>query len=234
MPSDAYQASLMPVWLNEFNYKKIAVIYEKNDWGVALKDEFSKDIKSINGEIVFLESIDENQKDFKNVISKLMKVVDQCDAIYIPVYTVEGGLLIKQLKEFKIHKPIFGADMFANQLLLDTGGDAVEGVMFLAPSQYTGPEYSKFAESYKTKFNKEPDLSVCAGFDAMSIIMLALKDLINEGKEITTDNIKSYLYSSIDFGGATGKTKFDKNGDPVSKTFARRIIKDGKIFEYNK
>jgi len=234
MPSDAYQASLLPMWMKEFNYKRIGVIYEKNDWGLALKDAFIKDFKAGGGEIVFLESIEENQKDYKNVITKLKKEINTCDAIFLPVYTVEGGLLIKQIKEFKINKPIFGGDMFANQLLIETGGKAAEGVMFMAPSQYKGKEYMEFEQKYMAKYNKEPDLPASAGYDALSITLLSMKELVKGNKPITADNLKAFFYNNVDFWGATGNTKFDKNGDPVSKTFARRIIKDGKIVEYQK
>lgn len=229
MPSDAFQAELLPKWLEELKYTKVAIIYVKNDWGESLKNAFTESFKASGGTIVFEESINEGSKDLKNIVAKLNKVKQEIDAIFAPTYPEEGGLLLKQIKESGIDLPVFGGDTWANDLIIKTAGKSAEGVKFLAPMQYEGNEYIEFKDKFRLKFNKDPDLPASAGYDAMKIILYCIKNIINEGKEVSGENIKMCLYQIKDFKGATGSTTFDNHGDVISKQFSRRSIKDGKI-----
>jgi len=231
MPSDVFQASLLPEWLNEYHLKRVAVIYQKNDWGVALRDKFKEIMIAAGAEITFDEGIDTQQKDFRGVVNKLKMQAAGSDAIFMPVYPVEAGNLLKQLYENKVALPIFGGDMCANQQLIDVAGVASNGVKFFAPMPYYGEEYKAFASAFKKKFNAEPDLPACAGYDAMKSVISCIKILQNDKKDVTSENIKAYLYNKVDFTGATGRVKFDSKGDPVFKIFKRRTISNGTIVE---
>lgn len=231
MPSDAFQASLLPIWIKEFNYKKIAIIYQKNDWGLALREKFKEIWIKEGRDITFDEGVENQQKEFRSLISKLKAKAKDSDALFLPVYPIEAGNLLKQLYESKVTLPIFGADMFENQELLKIAGKAADGAKFLAPMPYHGEEYKSFALIYKSKYNVDPDLPACAGYDAMKTVLLCMKMLNSDKKEISSENIKTYLYDKINFVGATGRVKFDTNGDPDSKTFSRRVVENGKIVE---
>ncbi len=232
MPSDAYQAELLPKWLKELNYKKVAIISVNNEWGDALKRKFKEEFLRLGGTIVFEESLNEGVKDAKSVVIKLKKIVDSCDALFLPTYPQEGATFIKQMKEFNINIPIFGGDTWANELLIKLGGSSVENVLFLAPINYDGDEFTIFEKKYKNKYTKSPDLPATAGYDAMKVILHVVKYLKTNNIELNSDNIRKELYSIKNFRGATGITTFNSYGDVVGKAFSRRTIKNGKIINY--
>lgn len=232
MPSDAFQAALLPKWFDELGYKNVGIIYVQNDWGESLKSQFIQNFEELGGKIVFEESCIEGSKDVRNIVAKLISNKGKIDALFLPTYPEEGGLLLKQIKEAGINIPIFGGDTWANDLLVKIAGEAAEGVRFLAPMQYEGKEYQMFREKYSEQYQKEPDLPAAAGYDAMKVILYCIGNLQKEGHVITADAVKNSLYKVSGFHGATGITTFDKNGDVISKEFARRIIKNGKISNY--
>lgn len=229
MPSDAFQGALLPTWLFELNIKRVATVYVNNDWGVSLKNAFNLAFLEGGGSIVLEEGISEQARDVRNIVAKIKNIESQIDAIFLPTYPEEGGLLLRQIKEARIVQPIFGGDTWANDLLVKVAGQAADGVRFLAPMQYEGPEMSEFLAKYKSKYGLEPDLPASAGYDSMKVILYAVDSLVKKGQEISGENIKTILYTIEDFMGATGRTSFDSNGDVISKEFSRRTIKSGQI-----
>jgi len=231
MPSDAYQGLVSADWVNALGYKKVAILYTHNDWGLALKDVFEENFSKL-GKIVHIEGINPEEKDFRSVLTKIKE--KQPDAIFMPTYPKEGAILVKQAKELGINAKIFGGDPWANEDFIKGAGDSAESVLYTAPMKYQGQEYQHFAQVYKEKYKEEPDLSASAGYDSIRVIIFAIENLENEKKEITGQNIKNILYTVMNFPGATGLTTFDENGDVKGKGFAKMVIKNGKSIEWTK
>jgi branched-chain amino acid transport system substrate-binding protein len=234
MPSDAFQAALLPKWIAEENKHKVGLIYANNDWGVSLKNEFIKNASANNIEIVFQESINEGDKDFRPVVNKLLNTAKttQMDAVFMPVYPQEAGVILRQYTEVNKEKKamqFYGADSWANDLLLKTAGATAEGVKFLAPKQYDGPESSAFTQLFKQLYQIDPDLPAAAGYDAMKLVLEAVKSEYEKSKVVKSDGIQAILNETVGFKGATGTTAFDQNGDVVSKEFVRYTVSNGKL-----
>lgn len=111
-PSDAFQAVISANWVLAEGYKKAGILYVNNAWGKSLMELFKKNFESGGGHIQIIESSNENDRDFKTQITKLLS--SDIDAIYCPTYGKEGGIVLKQLKELGNTKPIYGADVWSS------------------------------------------------------------------------------------------------------------------------
>ncbi len=219
-PSDAYQAVMMANWLKELKLSNVALLYVNSNWGVSLKNQYIKNFEANGGKISIIESMNEGERDFKTQISKIIKA--NPEAIYCVSYGAEGGIILKQLKEFGYKKQIFGADVWSSPELLKSAGDAAEGVYLIKPAEYTGNRFVEFEKKYKAKYKENPDVYAAYSYDVAYIIAEALSNTDGSGKEV-----KRYLLKMNGFDGATGITKFDALGDCNTKQFVRLQIRNG-------
>ncbi len=220
-PSDAFQSRILADWIWAKGYKTVGMIYVNNSWGQGLKDEFIASYEKKGGKVVIAEATMEGQKDFKTVISKVMAT--KPDALFTPTYGIEGGILLKQLKEMTADLPVFGADVWSSPELLTSAGTAAEGAYLTLPAKPSGPKYDAFAQRYKAKYGQEPDVYAAYSYDMLQIIAQGLK----EGNT-TGEKMEAYLRAMPAFEGVTGTTKFDGHGDVVTKSFSKQQIVDSK------
>jgi branched-chain amino acid transport system substrate-binding protein len=223
-PSDAYQAEKMAQWVDELKIKSVNILYINNSWGKSLFDRFKESFTKKGGEIKDIETLNEGEKDFRTRLSKIIS--SNPEAIYCISYGVEGGLILKQLKELGYSKNIFGADVWGSPELLTGAGNAAEGVYLIKPADYKDSTYQKFVDKYHKKFNKTPDVYAAYAYDLAYIISNAFNKTDKTGEQIMT-----YLFNMPEYEGVTGVTKFDENGDCNTKSFVRIQIVDGKFVE---
>ena len=216
-PSDAFQAVILAEWMREQNIKSIGILFVNNSWGASLKDRFVEAFKAKRGIIKTVESCNEGDRDFRTQLAKI--IASKPDAFYCPTYGKEGGLILKQVKEFGFDKPIFGSDVWSSPELLTSAGNAAEGVFLVKPAPPKGIAYGEFRSKYLTKYNEEPDVYAAYAYDIMIILAKAF-----DSEKVTGSEIRDYLLTMSSYDGVTGVTKFDTNGDCNTKSFIRQHI----------
>lgn len=223
-PSDAFQSRIVADWIWKLGLKTVSIIYVNNSWGNGLKDEFVHYYEKLGGKIFLMEASTEGQKDFRAQISRISG--QKPDAVFAPTYGKEGGILLRQAKELGLKVPIFGGDVWGSPELLESAGNAAEGVYLAFPAKFTGLQYQEFATKYKQKYGSEPDIYAAYSYDMVKIIVEGL----TKG-DVTGEQLKQYLRTMPEYDGVTGKTKFDEHGDVVTKTFSKQRIVGGKYVE---
>jgi len=229
--SDIYEGQKMANYVyKETPYRKIAILYINNDYGIGLKDVFISDFSKYSGKIVVSETYDFSSTDFRTQLSKLKN--SKPDAVYLVGYGEMGRVLV-QAKELGIRVPLFSCIMFEDPDILKVAGKLAEGVIYTFPSYNPESEeqtVAQFIQAFESKYKHKPDGFAANSYDAAKILVLA----IDKGGE-KSEKIKASLYSIKDYPGVTGITSFDKNGD-VIKPIGIKTIKNGEFtwiqFEY--
>jgi len=113
-----------------------------------------------------------------------------------------------------IDVPILGADGFDSPELVNLAGeDALNDVYF--SNHYSpldeSPVVVDFIESFKKKYNKEPDAFNALGYDLANFVV----DGIKRAESLTGKAVKDALEATKDFEGVTGSFSIDENHDPV-------------------
>ncbi len=227
--TDAFQGDFVARWMvKDEGFKKIAILYENDDYGLGLKDVMSDKVPSYGGQVVGVESYYLGEtKDFTPYITKLKAL--NPDALFIGGLYTEAALIAKQASDVGWTPPIFGVDGLYSTALTELGGKAVEGVRvagFFHPA-LPDPMVQQFVKDFKAMYNREPGTYEAFGYDAMLVLATAIE---KGGADRLA--VRNFL-STIELKGVTGVNTFDEHGDVV-KDPIKLIVKDGKFQPYQK
>jgi len=222
MPSDSFQSRILANWIISDDHRKIAILYINNAWGKGVTEEFIRIYKTLGGSIAAKEACKEGDRDFRVQLVKIREV--KPSALFCPTMPKEGGIILKQIKELGINLPIYGADAWSVDELINEARNAAEGVMYTYPAQFVGKEYQAFLSVYKEKYGDNPDVNAAGAYDAVKILAMCMSKVLRKGLLLTGDNIREELEVVKNYMGATGNTTFDENGDSIGKSFDKMII----------
>jgi branched-chain amino acid transport system substrate-binding protein len=217
--SDEVQAiQLAEYAVEELGLKKFAIMFTNNDYGLSLKDAFEKKAKEI-AEVTGVETYNDGEKDFRAQLTKIKGT--NPDALYIAGYYTEAAKIAQQAKDQGLDAKILGADGFYSPVLLELGGDAVEGSVFTAGFFTDDPseKAQNFVKAYTDKFNAEPDMFAAQAYDAAMILLTALKNANGVGGEAH----QKEMLKIKDFPGITGTTSFTPIGDAVKDIIILKV-----------
>jgi branched-chain amino acid transport system substrate-binding protein len=226
-PNDAYQAVILAEWMRERGIGTVATMFLNNSWGSELKNAFEAKFSSLGGKVVSTESCDPGATTFRAQIPKMLAA--NPEAIFSPTYGKEGGLFLRQLKEAGYKGLVFGGDVWSSPELIETAGNAADGVFFCVPSQFSGPAFDAFAATYKQRYGSEPDIYAALSYDMAKIVC----EGIGKGN-VTGEALRAYLASMPEYTGVTGPTRFAENGDVIGKAFSRKVWQQGKAVDVGK
>ena len=205
-----------------FKPKKAAIMYMNNPFGNAAKEIYAFTAKKLGIKIVDLESFSEGEKDFRTQLTKIKRA--EPDILFCSAYWVEGSGILVQMQELGINIPVVGEDGWRGPIA-DIVGEKGLKILYFADIAF-GPQFKdnrvmqRFIKNYEDKYNKVASSYAAAGYDAVYIA----KEAIEKGG-YKGDEIKNALYK-INYTGALGHIKFDKNGDNIGLKFA--------LFQLNK
>lgn len=224
-PSDIYQGKELAEKIYSKGINKVAVLNINSEYGVGLKDEF---IKNFKGTIAAAESINIKETDFKTILTKTKNF--QPDAIVYMGYMEEGINFLKQKKEFGINIPVYASESLKDETLFTKiNSEYLDKlhIIFLAP--YEGSEASDYRTAFKARYNK--DISIFSDYVYDNVRMLAEAISMCDDPNDSVC-VKDNLYK-IDYTGATGKIKYDQNGDIADKPFNFYKVENGQFVPEN-
>ena len=143
---------------NTLKLTKVAILRDiKNDYSVGLANVFVENFKKMGGAIVADESYSAGDTDFNAQLTSIKAKNPQ--AIFVPGYYTEVGLIARQAKKQGLNVPLLGGDGWDSPKLTEIGGKDLDGSFF--SNHYSvedpSPEAQKFLTEYKARFNTVPD-----------------------------------------------------------------------------
>jgi len=211
---DPFQGTLMAQFAADSLQAKTAVIYKDSstDYAKGLAEYFRKTFEAKGGTIVAEEGFVKDDRDFKAVLTKIKST--NPDFIYAPGYYQEVAPLVKQARELGITVPIGGCDGWVSDDMVKVAGASNLNNTYLT-SDFSAEDQDaivvKFAADFRAKYNKVPNSFNALGYDAVMLLVQAIK----AAGEANPEKIKDALASTKDFIGVTGKMTMDANHNPV-------------------
>jgi branched-chain amino acid transport system substrate-binding protein len=156
---DPFQGLVMAKFAaNSLKIRNVAVLRDiKNDYSVGLADVFVENFRNMGGNIVADESYSEGDTDFSAQLTSMKARNPQ--AIFVPGYYTEVGLIARQAKQLGLNVPLMGGDGWDSPSLVEIGGEALNGSYF--SNHYSvddpSPAIQKFVSDYKARFGEAPD-----------------------------------------------------------------------------
>ena len=208
---------------NVMGKRKAAILFTANDFGTGLKNDFTEQFEKLGGEIVASETYFEGQsKDFSPQLTKIKGQAP--DVMFVAGYYVETALIAQQAIPVGLDVPMIGTEGISSDELVKLGGEAVEGIRFAAffHKDVEFPGTKEFVESFRAKYNKEPDNYTALAYDSAKLILQGMKE-----NGATREGITKYLNEVKEFPGVAGPISFVDND--VTRNILILEVKNGEI-----
>ena len=224
--NDSYQGTAMANFAyKNLKVKKVVIILDNaSDYSKGLAKSFKDTYTEVGGTVAAEEAFVAGETDFNAVITKIKD--KDFDAIFIPGYYQEAGLIIKQARAQGIDVPIMGADGFDSPTLVELSGAAAANDIYFSNHYSSLDEESvvvDFIKAFKEKHDKDPDAFNALGYDLAKFACDGIGRAGGEGGEA----LKDALAGTEEFKGVTGTFSVDENHNPV-KAVVVIEMQDGK------
>jgi branched-chain amino acid transport system substrate-binding protein len=197
----------------------------RNDYSVGLAKVFIDNFKKMGGQITDEESFSNGDVDFKAQLTNLKN--SNPEALYVPGYYTDVGLIARQAREVGFSGPLLGGDGWDSDKLYEIGGDALLGCYF--SNHYSvddpSPRIQQFVARFKKAYGGQvPDSLAAQAYDASGMLFDAMK----RAKDLSGPSIRDALAQTRNYPGVTGDISMDQNRNATKPAVVLRVGKGGK------
>lgn len=222
---DPFQGLVMAKFAREeLEISRVAVLRDvRNDYSVGLANFFVKAFEEMGGQIAGDQSYSAGDIDFRSQLTEIR--ANRPEAIYVPGYYTDVGLIARQARELGLEVPLMGGDGWDSSKLFEIGGEALDGSFFSNHYSFENPDpvVQTFIQKYKEAYGQVPDALAALGYDAARLAA----DAIERVGSLERTAIRYALATTRDFPGVTGTITIDENHNSVKPAAILRI-QDGR------
>jgi branched-chain amino acid transport system substrate-binding protein len=222
---DSFQGLAMAKFaINELHAKTAAVITNiDEDYSTMLGQFFDSAFREAGGRVVTEIGYRGTATDFSAIIKNIAD--KKPEVVYLPGYTRDSGLFIKQSEKLGLKAIFLGGDAWDE--IEKYAGTSIEGSYQSAPwhPEVPFPESEKMKKVFAASHGKNiENNSSPLAYDAVMLLAGA----ITRAGSLNHRAIQAALAATVDFQGATGPITFDVNGDPQNKAIIIIEFRGGK------
>jgi len=224
--TDTFQGRLLADFAAKtLKAKKVAVLKDvKSDYSMGLARNFLAGARALGIETALERDFSGGDKDFKAQLTAIRS--SNPDAVFVPAYYTDVGLIIRQARSLGIKVPLFGGDGWESTATPQVAGSAAEGTYFSTHFSVDDqrPEVQEFVKKFKAKYGVPPDAMAALGYDSAAI----LADALRRAGSTDPAKLRDAIAATKDFAAVTGKITLDERRN-ASKPAVILEIKGGKF-----
>jgi branched-chain amino acid transport system substrate-binding protein len=210
---DPFQGEVMAKFAaNTLKTKKVAIMKDtKSDYSVGLTDTFTKAFQALGGTVTGVVEYSQGDTDFK---AQLTTVKGQNpEAIFIPGYYQEAGIIVRQAREAGMEIPILGGDGWDSDPLFEVGGKFLKNCYYSThySTDNPAPAIQNFIKAFKTKYTVTPDANAALGYDAANVLL----DAISRAGSTDGQKLRDALAATKNYSGVTGTMSLNAERNAV-------------------
>jgi branched-chain amino acid transport system substrate-binding protein len=179
---DPFQGTVMAKFAGtNLGLKRVAILKDiKSDYSVGLAQFFADAFKAAGGTIVAEQAYQAGDQDFSSQLTAIK--AKNPEAIFVPGYYTEVGLIARKAKELGLQAPLLGGDGWESEQLLAIGGEALNGSYYSNHFAVDNPDprLQEFLAKFKTKFGKEPDAIAGLAYDAANVLFACMEKMAKD------------------------------------------------------
>src|SRR3989338_1941407 len=218
---DPFQGSAMAHFAyDQLGVRSAAILRDiKNDYSIGLANYFIETFTKLGGKIVADHAYSEGDVEFRSQLTATKASNPQ--AIFIPGYYTEVGLIARQTRELGMNIPLLGGDGWDSTKTVDIGGNAANNSYFSTPfaADDPNPAGQMFIKNFQLRYALHPDGTAAVSYEAAMDIFDAIK------REGSTDGkaIRDALAATKDYDGVSGKMSLDKDRNAIKRIVIMKI-----------
>jgi branched-chain amino acid transport system substrate-binding protein len=253
VPSDTYQGKVLAKMVLDKGFKKVALSYANNDYGVGIAEVFRKEYAAAGGTLV-VDQIHETKKaSYRAELATL--AASKPPALVLIAYAGDSGLtIVKQALENNFFDTFIGTESIRDNLMIkQLGAENLKNFYGTAPTSPTDTTaHKKFDDAFgKASPGMTNKLFVEQVYDATMMAALAIAKAGSLDRNAVRDGLRAIAGpegtkieptewakaldaikagQGIAFVGAAGPHVFDANGD-VTGYIGEWVVKGDEFTE---
>src|SRR4029079_8368272 len=204
--------------------KSIALIWVNSDFGKPGRDNFMKEMKARNIQVVSDISTELGQTDFSADVIKLKGV--KADAIFAYINEEESARFLREAKKQGINLPIIGETTLLSQKTIELAGGAAEGAQGHVALTVDAPipAVQQFSERFKKKYNYVCDHNGIKGYTAVYFVKHVTEKMGKFDSKGFATTAHGITISPKDEPNILMEATWDKNGDIDRESFLGQVV----------
>jgi branched-chain amino acid transport system substrate-binding protein len=245
---DDFQGVVMAKFTTEnLKLKNIAILKDvKNDYSVGLTGVYSKALTERGGVVITEQAYSAGDQDFRAQLTAIK--AKKPDAIFVPGYYGDVGLIARQARELGLKMPILGTDGWESDQLINIGGDALEGCYYSNHFAVDNPDpgLQTFLKKHRDKFGAEPNAITGLAYDAAQVLLRSMERLHEqdpaafaglgsshagtEARKAATKKLRDIIATTTNYAGVTGMITLDENRNATKPAVVIEIKGGKKVY----
>jgi branched-chain amino acid transport system substrate-binding protein len=212
--------------VDELKAKKIAIVAIDNDFGHALVDGFTAQVKKQGATVVSTDYNQFGEKDFGPVIDKAVQA--GVDGFYLVEYAAEGQQFLTAYRQRNLTQKIVGTEGIDSTVqFIEPNAKLADGMVFTTVLNRDSkePKTEAFLKNFKDAYGHAADMVAATTYDAFMVLQAA------SAKGTSPDDLKAGITGLTNYAGATGTIATFLNRVSVHPV-ELEVFKDGGVHHY--
>jgi branched-chain amino acid transport system substrate-binding protein len=227
--------------------KKVAILKDvKSDYSIGLAEYFTAAFTQAGGTVITEQAYTAGDQDFSAQLTAIK--AKNPDAIFIPGYYTEVGLIARKARELGINVPLLGGDGWESEKLLEIGGEAMNGAYYSNHWALDKPDTTlqAFLHTYHEKFKADPDAIAGLAYDAASVLFTCMEQMASQDpatfaglgsshagtplRKTACAKLRDLIAATQGYPGVTGNITLDANRNATKPAVVIEVKGGKKVY----
>jgi branched-chain amino acid transport system substrate-binding protein len=230
VPADHIQAAAQVTYQKEQGCTKLFITDDKEVYGAGVANGVENAAKQQGIQIVGHDGIDTKAANFRSLAAKIASSGADC-FFHGGITANKGVQLFKDVNAAAPNLKLFGPDGVAEATFYTKVGASVAKNTFvtaptLEPKEYP-PAGQEFFDKFKAKYGKAPEAYALYGYEAMSVVLDAIKRAGDQGND--RQAVIDAFFKTKGRQSVLGTYDIDKSGDTTLTDYGGYLIKNNAL-----
>ncbi len=197
-------------WLLDHHVARIAIVHDRGDAGKAFADATRRLLAVAGTREVFYGTLDKGTRDFAPLVARVK--ASGASVVVWGGTEVEGGLLIRQLRDANARAVLLGNAGIASEEFATVAGPAADGSLIVfARDPRRLPAAADLLNRFRAK-GIEPGTYAFYAYAAVEVIQQAAA----ASRALDGKSLAATMHAGMTFHTVLGELAFDAHGDPTT------------------
>jgi branched-chain amino acid transport system substrate-binding protein len=230
VPADHIQAAAQVQYQKDQGCKKTYILNDKEVYGKGIADQVAALGPKQGVEIAGNDGIDTKAANFRAPAGKIASSGSNC-FFFGGILQNKGVQIFKDVSAANPDIKLFGPDGVADSTFTTKLGSDIEKRTWITnptldPKLYPASA-QQFFQKFKAKYGKDPEPYAIYGYEAMSVVLNAIKAAGDKGNDRKA--VVDAFFQTKGRDSVLGKYDIDENGDTTLSDYGGNRVTDGKL-----